>query len=406
MKRNTSGYRSSLLVLSMLTNTVTVAISSMCMPVLFSEISKDLNFSLVEVGLLWGISALPGVLTFLVGGAFGDRFGPRRVLIVACILSGVTGALRGAADGFGSMLVAMCLYGLVSPAVNMNTLKACGVAFPRRQLGLASGVLSVGMALGFLSASMFSATWLSPWLGGWRNVLFLYGAVSVAFAIPWCFVRITPAQEEDRATAAPAQQASFRQAFSRVARIPAVWWFGLIILGFGGCIQGILGFLPLYLRGQGWAGPAADGALAAFHTVSLVCAIPIALGSDRLGSRTKVLAACGLMIALGGGLLSFVSGSWVWVAVCIAGMTRDGFMAVFMAAIIETEGVGPVFAGTAIGLVMVFSGLGSLLAPPIGNSLADVGQGLPFVFWSALTLVGFAGLLAMRAWKPRPGLAA
>jgi len=56
--------------------------------------------------------------------------------------------------------------------------------------------------------------------------------------------------------------------------------------------------------------------------------------------------------------------------------------------------------------VMVFSGLGSLLAPPIGNSLADVGQGLPFVFWSALTLVGFAGLLAMRAWKPRPGLAA
>jgi hypothetical protein len=87
-------------------------------------------------------------------------------------------------------------------------------------------------------------------------------------------------------------------------------------------------------------------------------------------------------------------------------MVRDGFMAVFMTAIIETEGVGPAFAGTAIGLVMVFSGLGSLIAPPLGNSLAAFGPGMPFAFWSALTLVGFAGLLAMRAWKPQQRLAA
>ncbi len=69
-------------------------------------------------------------------------------------------------------------------------------------------------------------------------------------------------------------------------------------------------------------------------------------------------------------------------------------MAVFMTSIIETEGVGPAYAGTAIGVVMVFSGLGNLLAPPLGNSLARAGPGAPFAFWAALAVVGLAGVLA------------
>ncbi len=74
-------YRWYILVLGALTNTLAVAIPVMCLPVLFSEISRDLHLSLVQVGLVWGIGALPGILTVLVGGAIGDRFGPKRVLI-------------------------------------------------------------------------------------------------------------------------------------------------------------------------------------------------------------------------------------------------------------------------------------------------------------------------------------
>jgi len=54
-------------------------------------------------------------------------------------------------------------------------------------------------------------------------------------------------------------------------------------------------------------------------------------------------------------------------------------MAVFMTAIIETEGWG---------LYMQeqprdgdgFSGVGNLIAPPLGNSLAGISPGFPFVF--------------------------
>jgi MFS family permease len=388
-----NGYRWYILALSALTNSLVVAAPMMSMPVLFEKISTELHLNLVQIGLIWGINALPGIVTILVGGVIGDRFGPKRVLIFSCLLVGLSGAVRGFASDFSTLAAAMFAFGLFSPFITMNSFKTCGLWFPSREMGLASGVLSMGMALGFLVGSMFSATVLAPWLGGWRPVLYLYGGLSIALCIPWFFARPAPS---GAVTASAGKPRSIVQTLAYVARIRNVWLYGLAIFGIGGCIQGALGYLPLYLRGQGWPEASADGALAAFHTVSLIFVVPIALLSDRLGTRKKILIAAGLMVALGIGLLSVVQGPLVWIAVGIAGMVRDGFMAVYMTSILETEGVGPAFAGTATGLAMVFSGLGNLIAPPLGNSLASISPGVPFIFWSGMTLLGFIGLLSAK----------
>ncbi len=97
----------------------------------------------------------------------------------------------------------------------------------------------------------------------------------------------------------------------------------------------MLGYLPLYLREVGWPAASADGALAAFHTVSLFSAILITLLSDRLGSRKAILLTATLMTAVGAGLLSIATGPVVWVAVIVAGAFKDGLMALFMTTIIE-----------------------------------------------------------------------
>jgi hypothetical protein len=90
-------------------------------------------------------------------------------------------------------------------------------------------------------------------------------------------------------------------------------------------------------------------------------------------------------------------------AVVLAGMVRDGFMAVLITSIIEVPGVGARWSGTAVGLVMMFAMLASVISPPLGNSLATIAPGLPFLFWSAL---GFMGV-AVLAWRgqPKPALA-
>ena len=386
-----------ILGLSTLTNALVAAAPAMCMPVLFEEISAELNLDLVQVGIVWGISALPGIFTGLVGGAYGDRIGPKRILLFGCLLSGLFGVLRALAVDFLTLAAGMFLMGLVTPLIPMITLKACGTWFPRRQLGLASGVLSMGMALGFLIGSMFSATVFSPWLGGWRRVLLMYAGSAIALCIPWYLSRTAPAVAREPNGGAILD--SLFRTIGYVIRKRNIWLFGLTLLGIGGCIQGALGYLPLYLRGMGWAPASADGALATFHTLSMISVIPIALGSDRIGTRKKVLLAAGLMVTLGIGFLSVAEGVLVWIAVGTAGVVRDGFMAVFMTSILETEGVGPTYAGTATGLVLLIAGLGNLLAPPYGNSLAAISPGLPFAFWASLAAAGLVALLAVKERK-------
>jgi MFS family permease len=391
-----SNYRWYILILTALSMSLAVAMPGMCMAVLFDEISKDLGLSRTQIGLIWGIGALPGILTALVGGSIGDRFGPKRVLIVACLLSGLTGALRGLSGNFIALIATGWVYGLLASLIPMNAMKTCRIWFPSHQLGLATGVISMGMAIGFMVSSMISATLLSPWLGSWRYVLAFYGVIAMVLTVPWVFTRPAPVDVSTLDTRA----SSLREMFSHVAHIKRMWLLGFAILGIGGCIQAMLGYLPLYLRDVGWADARADSAAASFHLASMIFVIPIALGSDRLGSRRKVLIPAALMITTGIGLLSVVDGLLVWGAVVMAGMVRDGFMAVFFTMTMETDGVGPTYAGTATGFVMVWSGVGALIAPPLGNSLAAITPGLPFVFWAGMALAGLMGIYAAKEAMP------
>lgn len=84
-------------------------------------------------------------------------------------------------------------------------------------------------------------------------------------------------------------------------------------------------------------------------------------------------------------------------AVLMAGISRDGFMAITMTAIIEEEGIGARFAGTAIGLNMSIIGITGVIAPPIGNWLAGFNKGLPFLFWASLVFLSYIGSFFMRS---------
>lgn len=386
-------YRWYILALATMTNALVSAAPSICLSVLFKEISGELNLNLVQVGLVWGISSLPSIVMLVVWGTLGDRVGPKRILILGCISVGMLGAMRGLANDFTSLLIAVLAMGFVTPLISMNNIKTCGMWFPSRQLGLANGVISMGMAVGFMLGSMISATIMSPWLGGWRNVLFFYGAIGIVFCVPWIFARPAP---HALVTAGASKHIPIFDSLTHVARLKAIWMLGVIMVGFGGCVQGLLGYLPLYLRELGWTASTADSAASLFHAMSMLFVVPIALWSDRLGSRRIVLLFTTLAMAIGVGALVVVNGVGVYPAIALAGMVRDGFMGVFITLIIETEGIGKLYAGTATGFVMSLGAIGMWIAPSLGNSLASVMPSAPFIVWSLLTLIGFIALYFFR----------
>jgi len=343
---------------------------------------------------VWGTASFAALFTTLLGGMLGDRFGTRRTLAVICLLLGLFGASRGLSEGLGTLTLTVFLTGLMAAAVPMNLHKVCATWFTGKSLARANAVVSGGMAFGFMLGSLISATVLSPWLGGWRGVLFLYGGITVLLAIPWALTWVSPLETEQRARGAASP--SLWQALAHVARVRDVWILGIALLGVGGAVQGLLGYLPLYLRDVGWAASRADSALAGFHAISLLAVFPLAALSDRIGSRVKVLIGASVLTACGVGLLSIVDGALIWIAVLMAGAVRDGYMSVYMSTVIELDGVGGTYAGTAIGLALTVSRIGTLAAPPLGNSLASFGPRMPFVLWSAMAAFGLAALAFLK----------
>ena len=334
--QQTPGYRWYILTLATFTFTFVVAIPAMSLPVLFNEIAADLSLTLIQVGWIWGIGSIMGIVVGLVGGPISDRLGPRRTLAGACLLMGLCGAARALAWNFTSLAVISFLMGIAQSAIPMNVHKSCGIWFAGPRLGSANGVVSVGMAFGFMLGSLLAATVLSPWLGGWRPVFLLYGAIALLFSLLWWFSQ----EKADETTAHPAAHLSIGAALRYVTSIPNVWWLSLSTLGVTACINGMLGYLPLYLRDLGWPTATADSTLASFHAMSMVAAIPIALFSDRLGARKGVLMVAALLITTGVGLLAVVQGAVIWPAVLMAGVVRDGYMALTMTAMMEVKGVG------------------------------------------------------------------
>lgn len=388
------------LALAGITNAVAMAVPSMAMSVLFAEISAELNLSLTQVGVVWGIGSVTGIIASLLSGSIIDRVGPRKTIIVMVVLAGIAGALRGLANSFGFLIFATMLLGLVAPLVSMSGLKASRVWFPPHQLGSSGGLLSVGMALGFFLSSRFSATVVSPAVGGWRNTLFLYGLLAIVLVIPWLLSPKEPTEVEtengETLPAETAKKAPLFRSLKVVASNPNNWFIAFVLLGLGGSIQAALGYIPLYLRNAGWEAGQADTVLASFHLVSMTFALPLAFLSDRMKSKKRMVVVMMAMIIVGLASLAFVQGPLVWAAVLFAGCVRDGFMSVYLAMAINARGITPQLAATATGFVMIFSQLGNILMPAIGNNIAESYPSGAFLFWAGCGLLALVGFLFVK----------
>ena len=389
-----SGYRWWILVIATVTGTFVSAIPFSCMPVLFKEISDDLGLDLVQIGSIWGLSSLAGIFVSIIAGVLSDKFGTKLILSVFCVLVGITGALRGLSESFFVLALTVFLNGIARLVIPITVSKAIGIWFRGKNLGLAMGIGAMGMGLGLMLGPMLSATVISPALGGWRNVMYLYGGISALVGILWALWGREP-DRTDLLTPASGS-VSLRQALSKLVHLKAIWFISLTMLFRVGGLMGTTGYLPLFLRNRGWTEVAADGTLAAFYGISTLCVVPLSYLSDRLGTRKMILYPALLITMFCIGLIPYVNDATVWVLMLLAGIFMDGFMSLTTTMLLETEGVGSVNFGIALGINFTIIHIGSVSSPPLGNSLAAINDGAPFLFWAALSAVAFVFLFFVK----------
>jgi EmrB/QacA subfamily drug resistance transporter len=151
-------------------------------------IGHSLNANAAD--LQWVVNAylLPLSALLLLGGAVGDRFGRRGVLILGVTIFGFGSVACAAAPGVATLLTARAAQGIGAALLLPNSLAILGSAF--------SGEAR-GRAVGTWSAASSAAAALGPVLGGWLidtigwRAIFLLNIplAAAAIVLAYLFVR-------------------------------------------------------------------------------------------------------------------------------------------------------------------------------------------------------------------------
>src|SRR6202012_6151310 len=136
---------------------------------LVSRITVELNLSHTQMGSIRGAWQLVNIGAAIPCGALLDKLGPRRGIALGAGVVAASGILRGIADNYITMLVAVGAFGIGGPLISVGAPTVIREGFEGRERGLAMGVYNMGQSLGTIGAlSLTSSVGLALAGGNWR----------------------------------------------------------------------------------------------------------------------------------------------------------------------------------------------------------------------------------------------
>jgi MFS family permease len=375
------------------------------MPVLFQEMADDLGLDILQIETIWGISNLGGVFVSIFAGFLSDRFGMRLLMSVICLLAGLSGAARGLANNYFVLAATVFIHGAFRLITPVTLAKAVGIWFKGKNLALGMGMISMGMGLGLTLGPLISATVLSPVLGGWKNVMYFFGAISAGVGLLWIIFGREPRQA-DSIQVIPFFRL-LREAFSKLIRLKSLWLLAITTLFRVGAIISLAGYLPLYLReARGWSPAGADGTLAAFFAISALGAVPLSYLSDRIGSRKMLLYPGIIVTVVCLTLIPLVADGMVLPLILLTGIFVDSYASISITMVMEMKGLAIVYSGISTGIIFSMAHIGNTTLPPLGASLASINPGAPIFFWAGFSTLALVILIFVKetGWRHKDDL--
>jgi EmrB/QacA subfamily drug resistance transporter len=397
-------------------------------------------------GLQWVINAylLPLSALLLLGGAAGDRYGKKRMLIGGVVLFALASAGCAAAPNLAFLQAARALQGMGAAVMLPSSLAILGSVYSGEARGRAIGVWAAAGAVAGAVGPVLGG-WLID-VSGWRAMFLINLPVALgAVVLAWLFA---PALDDGQASpldlaggllatlglgaltwgltlgsgkagwtaaavAAAAAGAAMLLGFVFVekargdkAMMPlglfgSRSYIGLSLLTFAlyGALGGVLVLAPyLLIVSQGYSGAAAGAALLPFPLVIAVVSPLIGQVAGKIGPRWP-LTVGPLGVAAGFVLMARIPGGGYWSAVfpavLVMALGMAGAVAPLTTAVLSS--VDARHTGSASGFNSAVSRAGGLIATALlGAVLASRGEQLARDFRIA-ALIGAAAALAAAA---------
>jgi MFS family permease len=293
------------------------------------RMQQELDISPDRWGWVVGVFAIAYAAFEIPSGAWGDRYGPRRVLTRIVLWWSAFTALTGAVSNYWLLLAIRFAFGAGEAGAYPNVSASIARWFPRveraRALGIVLMASQIGGALTPLLAAPIQAAY------GWRASFYLFASLGVIWAAVWYwYYRDAPSQMpgvpaseiEEIGAAAPERHQPLPMAIA--LRSANLWCIMLMALGYFYAGYFFLSWFQTYLvKGRGFS-----------EQQLTLSALPFILGacgnlaggfaSDALVRRFGVRRGRRTMGMTGAGLSAL--------AMTAAALTPDKFLAlVFLA---------------------------------------------------------------------------
>lgn len=387
------GYRWLVLAISVLVFTFAFGFGWTYIVMLVGQVLVDLDLELSDWGALWAAISFGTLVSALIGGILGDRYGVRRVVAIGVCLMGGTLLGRATAAGFVSLYVWMFLFGIALALTFPNVPKALGMWFPPQEFGMANGATQAGYGAGAALAAILTPLVIDA-VGGWRPLTTILGVATIVIGVVWF---LTVRDRTVEASGAGDREAlGALAAVKQVLRVRDVWILATCYLLFLGGYIGIIGYAPTYFADvQGMTPAAAGFVISLFLWAYVAGAVILPSASDRVGLR-RAFYFPGMFIA--GACMT--AAAYVLGAPLLAVAVVWGFFAgvapLAFAVPLEMAGVGPRLAGSAVGIAITAGFLGGVLAPILGMWLVDMTPSLGFWFWGGCYMLSAVLFLVLK----------
>jgi sugar phosphate permease len=379
--------------------------------VFFLPLSQDLGLSRAATSLVFSLARAQGAFEAPIAGYFMDRHGPRPLMILAIMMTGVGHMLLAGVTSYVALL--LVYMGVVSLSFHAGFMDApmliANTWFIRKRtmaMAVISGSIGIG---GFIFTPLLSAAVHSF---GWRETAFGCGVLFILLGLPLSlFVRRSPesmgllpdgaptSEHGDisgtRAQLPEAVDFTLRQAL----RTPAFWF-----LTAATAIRVIvLSALNVhYVALMVWKGMTPQRA-AFFLAAQALMAVPSHLLFGWVGDRLnkpKLMATCMLLAMTSMFILAYVH--------------TEGAMLTFIALFSVVESTFPVNWSTVgeyfgrknfakiRGSMSFVSTWGSVIGPVIAGAIYDYTLSYRMMIWSSAAMLLVASILYAVVKKPAP----
>jgi len=333
---------------------------------LVTPIIKDLGISYSQMGIILGAWPLTYIAVAAIAGAIIDRWGIRKSLFIGIIIIGISEALRYFADGFGTMLLCVALFGLGGPMISIGCPKTIATRFRGKGRGTAAGVYMTGPWIGGLIAYSMTNSIIMPLTGySWRLTFVCFSLLAFIAALLWWLLakEVKPAEATESASITKVFAALIRLRNVRLALIMGFLSFAVS--------HGFNDWLPKILE-TGGLPPAVAGFAA---SIPLLVGIPTVLIVPRLTAprlRGRIVALMSLTVVIVLLIVATRSGASLITGLVFYGLSFCSILPILMLILMDLPEVGSRYMGAVAGMFFCVAEIGGFAGPFIVGAIKDL----------------------------------